>query len=204
MCKRLFKFVCGQKGVGVRVQHSKRHLRGGIGARPRCRGWGHITLLTEIGRLVHFKEGKPFIIRVYQEYCPKTVERRERRKKEKECRCKKPVRHFTLQPNHNHSPATPLVLLRESSVLKVVHQHSKQNLRDQAAVSVEGDTVNIAEAIVELDLGHVGSELQQGLLEVGLLGSDLLAVAVAGDLDGARQWQAEESLLRGDDAAEVE
>lgn len=34
--------------------------------------------------------------------------------------------------------------------------------------------------------------------------SDFLAVAVAGDIDGARQGKAGEGLLRGNDAAEVE
>jgi hypothetical protein len=112
--------------------------------------------------------------------------------------------HPKFQPIHSKSPTIPLVLLGESSVLKVVHQYSKQNLRDQAADGVKSNAVDIAEAVVELDLGHVGSELQQGLLEIGILGSDLLAVAVTGDLDGARERQAEESLLSGDDAAEVE
>jgi hypothetical protein len=42
----------------------------------------HHSMLTEIGRLVHFKEGKPFIIRVYQEYCPKNS-RKKRKKKER-------------------------------------------------------------------------------------------------------------------------
>lgn len=70
-------------------------------------------------------------------------------------------------------------------------------------MSIESDTVNIAEVTVELDLGHVGRELEQRLSEVGSLGGDLLAVAVALDLDGAGERQAGESLLGGDDAAEV-
>ena len=129
---------------------------------------------------------------------------RKKKKERNESRSINLDRRLTLQSIHSKPPATPLVLLRESSVLKLVHEHSSQNLRDQAAGSVERDAVNIAEAIVELNLGHVGSELQQRLPEVGFLGSDLLAVAVAGDLDGTGQRQAGEGLLGGEDAAEVE
>ena len=127
---------------------------------------------------------------------------RKKRKERNESRSINFDRH--LKSIHGKPPTTPLVLLGESSVLKLVHQHSSQNLRDQAAGSIERNAVNIAEAIVELNLGHVGSELQQRLPEVGFLGSDLLAIAVAGDLDGAGQGQAGESLLGGEDAAEVE
>jgi len=64
--------------------------------------------------------------------------------------------------------------------------------------------VDITEPVVELDFCHVGSKLQQRLLEVSLLRSDLLAVAIASDLNGAGQRQASQSLLCGNDAAEVE
>ena len=132
-------------------------------------------------------------------------EKKKKKKKQRQQSTVHQTPRHSSPPNqsiHNQSSAT-LVSLGVGGVLKVVHEHGKENLREKA-IGVESNAVNIAEVVVELDLGHVGSELKQGLLEVSLLGSDLLAVAVTVDLDRARQRHAGESLLGGDDAAVVE
>jgi hypothetical protein len=109
----------------------------------------------------------------------------------------KPLHPPNTPPSQtSNSPRHIYLILpvRNSTVLKVIHKHSRKHTLHNTTSSLKSHPVNIAEPIVQLNLLHVGGKLQKRRPEIRLLERNLLAPTVARELNRATQRQAKQRL----------